>query len=58
MALAIVWHGRQWHMVNIVRTSKGDFVMDNLKTHLARLKDYKLIQVMDFNNPKLWFENH
>lgn len=56
LSLAIVWSGRQWHLINVIRTTAGEIALDNQSNTPARLSDYRIIKIMDYSNPKIWRE--
>ena len=48
------------HLVLVVRTRKGDFVLDNLAptVHHWYESNYRWVRMQSPNNPKLWWEIH
>lgn len=60
LRITVVRDGPGYHAVLVVRTNRGEFVLDNLVTHITRVEDspYEFVVGQSLNQPGAWVRVH
>lgn len=56
MRITVVHDGAGYHAILVVSTKQGDFILDNMKTHISRVENspYQFIVAQSVNRPGVW----